>query len=37
LPADFPVELAHTVFQGVRRHLNRFNRGPLLADEADAA
>ncbi len=34
LPADFPVELAHTVFQGVRQHLEQFNRGHLLADEA---
>ncbi|MDP3139207.1 MAG: HipA domain-containing protein, partial [Burkholderiaceae bacterium] len=37
LPADFPVALAHTVFQGVRRHLKQFNQGPLLADEAAAA
>lgn len=37
LPADFPVELAHTVFQGVRRHLEQFNRGPVLADEATEA
>lgn len=34
LPADFPLELAHTVFQGVRRHLEQFNRGAVLADEA---
>lgn len=34
LPGDFPAELAHTVFQGVRRHLQQFNRGPELADEA---
>jgi len=26
LPSDFPVELAHTVFQGVRKHLDQFNR-----------
>lgn len=26
LPADFPMALAHTVFQGVRRHLEQFNR-----------
>lgn len=31
LPADFPMALAHTVFQGVRRHLEQFNRGHLLA------
>ncbi len=24
LPADFPMELAHTVFQGARRHLEQF-------------
>ena len=27
LPNDFPVELAHAVFQGVHRHLEQFNRG----------
>ena len=32
LPADFPVALAHTVFLGVRRHLEQFNRGHLLAE-----
>jgi serine/threonine-protein kinase HipA len=26
LPADFPMELAHTVFQGVRQHLEQFSR-----------
>jgi serine/threonine-protein kinase HipA len=31
LPADFPMALAHTVFQGVRRHLEQFSRGHLLA------
>ncbi|MCM2339702.1 hypothetical protein [Rhodoferax sp.] len=31
LPADFPMAMAHTVFQGVRRHLEQFNRGHLLA------
>ena len=31
LPADFPMALVHTVFQGVRRHLEQFNRGHLLA------
>ncbi len=25
LPADFPMDLAHAVFQGARRHLERFN------------
>jgi serine/threonine-protein kinase HipA len=34
LRADFPVELAHTVFQGVRRHLEQFNRGSVLPAEA---
>ncbi|MDD5029437.1 MAG: type II toxin-antitoxin system HipA family toxin [Rhodoferax sp.] len=34
LPGDFPVALAQTVFQGVRQHLDQFNRGNLLADEA---
>jgi serine/threonine-protein kinase HipA len=33
LPAGFPVELAHTVFQGVHQHLEQFNRGGLLVDE----
>jgi len=37
LPADFPMELARTVFQGVRQHLDLFNRGDLLADEAAEA
>jgi serine/threonine-protein kinase HipA len=37
LPADFPMELAHTVFQGVRQHLEQFNQGGLLADEARLA
>jgi hypothetical protein len=27
LPADFPMELAQSVFQGVRQHLDQFNRG----------
>ena len=27
LPVDFPMELAQSVFQGVRRHLDQFNRG----------
>ena len=31
LPVDFPMALVHTVFQGVRRHLEQFNRGHLLA------
>ena len=31
LPADFPMALAHMVFQGVRRHLEQFSRGHLLA------
>jgi serine/threonine-protein kinase HipA len=26
LPADFPVELAHSLFQGVRQHLAQFER-----------
>lgn len=30
LPADFPVQLAQAVFQGVRRHLEQFNRGACL-------
>ncbi len=30
LPTDFPVELAHTVFQGVRRHLEQFNLFPAV-------
>ncbi len=34
LPADFPMELAHTVFQGVRRHMEQFNRGTELPDTA---
>ena len=33
LPGDFPVELARTVFLGVRQHLEQFNRGHLLADK----
>jgi serine/threonine-protein kinase HipA len=37
LPADFPVELARTVFLGVRQHLAQFNRGKLLANEATKA
>ena len=37
LPADFPMALAHTVFQGVRQHLALFNRGRLQADEATVA
>ncbi len=31
LPAGFPGALAQTIFQGARRHLQQFNRGPLLA------
>jgi serine/threonine-protein kinase HipA len=27
LPANFPMELAQSVFQGARRHLDQFNRG----------
>lgn len=34
LPADFPAELARAVFQGVRQHLEQFNRRGLLADDA---
>jgi serine/threonine-protein kinase HipA len=34
LPSDFPVELARTVFQGVRQHLEQFKQGRLLAKEA---
>jgi serine/threonine-protein kinase HipA len=37
LPADFPVALARTVFLGVRQHLAKFNRGHLLAKEADSS
>jgi len=33
LPGDFPMEPAHTVFQGVRRHLEQFNRGSVLPDD----
>ena len=32
LPADFPMSLAHTVFQGARRHLAQFNRGEQVAE-----
>jgi len=34
LPADFPVELANAVFQGVRQHLEQFNRGAALSNDA---
>ncbi|MDD5478268.1 type II toxin-antitoxin system HipA family toxin [Rhodoferax sp.] len=34
LPADFPAELARAVFQGVRQHLEQFNRRGLPADDA---
>ena len=27
LPVDFPMGLARAVFQGVRQHLDQFNRG----------
>lgn len=37
LPLDFPAELAHTIFQGVRRHLEQFNRGHSLAGETAEA
>lgn len=37
LPADFPTPLAQTIFQGVRRHLNQFNRGSLMAGDATEA
>jgi len=33
LPGNFPAELAHSVFQGVRRHLAQFNRGYMLIKE----
>lgn len=37
LRADCPLELAHTVFQGVRRHLEQFNREFVPQDEANEA
>ena len=33
LPPDFPMEMVHAIFQGVRSHLERFNnQGPVHAD-----
>lgn len=37
LPADFPMELANAVFQGVRQHLALFNREAALSTEATEA
>ena len=37
LRADFRVELAHTVFPGVRRHLEQFNLRSVLPDDATEA
>ena len=37
LPADFPMALAHAVFQGARRHLEQFHRGHLLAVDPASA
>lgn len=34
LPPDFPLALARTVFQGVRRHLKQFNQARVPADSA---
>jgi serine/threonine-protein kinase HipA len=37
LPADFPMELAHSVFQGARRHLRQFNRVSMLPGESSVS
>jgi hypothetical protein len=34
LPTDFPVKLANSIFQGVRRHIKLFNLGLAHAGKA---